>query len=49
MRERARLKVASKFTWDSIARKFQDDILMAGGAADQGASLQAMRAADFNR
>jgi glycosyltransferase involved in cell wall biosynthesis len=49
LRERGRLKVASKFTWDSIARKFQDDILMAGGAADQGAGLQAMRAADFNR
>ncbi len=49
LRERARLKVASKFTWDSIARKFQDDILMAGGTGDQGASLQAMRAAELNR
>src|SRR5208282_5953149 len=39
LRERARHTVASKFTWDSIARKFQDDMLTAGGAADQGASL----------
>jgi glycosyltransferase involved in cell wall biosynthesis len=49
LRERARLKVASKFAWDSIARKFRDDMIMTGWAADQSASLQAMRAADFNR
>ncbi len=47
--EQARLKVASKFTWDILARKFQDDILMPGGTPDQGASLQATRAAELSR
>ncbi|MFZ0245712.1 glycosyltransferase family 4 protein [Candidatus Binatus sp.] len=47
--ERGRLKAASKFSWDGIARKFEDDILMAGGTPDQGACPQATRAAEFNR
>ncbi len=47
--ERGRLKATSKFSWDGIARKFEDDILMAGGTPDQGACPQATRAAEFNR
>ncbi|MGA7872485.1 MAG: glycosyltransferase family 4 protein [Candidatus Binatus sp.] len=47
--ERGRLKAASKFSWDAIVRKFEDDMLMAGRTPNQGACPQAVRAAGLNR
>ena len=49
LRRFARQKVDAEFSWDGIARKFEDDILMAGGTPDRGACPQATGAAELNR